>query len=103
MRRDDDVRVAANSGCSVIGSRGEHVERGAADLARVERVLQRGFVDQPAARDVQDAHAVAHLGERLGVEPAFGLGRLRQMDRDEVGLRVELLGLFAAFSTPSSR
>ena len=44
------------------------------------------------AGDVQDADAVLHLRERLGVEPALGLGGLGQVDGDEVGHRVDLVG-----------
>ena len=91
MRRDDDVRVAGEQ--RVVGDRlaREDVERRPADLARVERRLQCGVVDERAARDVEDPHAVLHLRERLGVEPALGLGRLRQVHGDEVGLGVHVI------------
>ena len=81
-----------NSGCSVIGSLGKHVEAGAADLAGLDRVLERGVVDQLAARAVDDPHAVLHLRERLGVHEVRRLGGLGQVDRDDVGARVEVLG-----------
>ena len=91
VRRDDHVGIAEQR---VVGDRlaGEHVERGAGDLAGVQRRLERVVVDELAARAVDDAHAVAALGQRLGVEPALGLGRLRQVDRDEVRLRVQVVG-----------
>jgi hypothetical protein len=54
-------------------------------------VLQRRVVDQPAAGHVEDAYAVAHLRERALVEQSFGIGRLGQMDSDEVRVRVQLL------------
>ena len=94
VRGDHDLGVAIVHEQRVVGHRlgWEHVERGARDLAGVERRLQRGVVDEPAAGDVEHAHAVAHLGERLGVEEAFGLGGLGQVDGDEVGLRVDVLG-----------
>ncbi len=44
------------------------------------------------ARDVDHAHAVLHLREGVRVQPALGLGRDRQVDRDEVGGRVEVVG-----------
>ena len=102
VRRDDDVGVAEQR---VVGDRlaREDVERGAGDLAGVERVLERRVVDQLAARAVDDPHAVAALGERLGVEPAARLGRLRQVDRDEVGLARRPRPSVSACSTPSSR
>ena len=99
MRGDDDVRIALEQGIVGDRLRGEHIQRSAPHLARVERVLQRRVVDQPAAGDVEDAHAVAHLRERFGVQPVLRVRRLRQMDRDEVGLRVEhlaVLGLLHA-------
>ena len=90
MWRGDHVRVAEQR---VLGHRLalEHVERHARDLARVERILQRVLVDQPAARDVQQPHAVSHRGERGRVDEAFGLGCLGQVDRDEVRLGVDVL------------
>ncbi len=91
VRRHDHV-VAAEE--RVLGRRllGEDVERGAGDLARVERGAERLEVDQLTARAVDDANAVLHAGERRGVDPVDGLGRLRQVDRDEVGTLVELVG-----------
>ncbi len=99
MRRDDDVAVALEQ--RVVGDRlaREDVERGAGDLAGVERVLERRVVDELAARAVDHADAVLHLRERLGVQPAARLGRLGQVDRDEVGLGVDVgarLGLLDA-------
>ncbi len=91
MRGDDDVGVCEQR---VLGDRllPEHVERRAGDLARVDRLAQRVLHQQLAARDVHDAHAVLHLREGLGVEPVLGLRSDRQVDRDEVRLRVELVG-----------
>jgi hypothetical protein len=81
----------------VIGDRldPEDVERRARDLAAVERVLEVLVDDQRAARDVEDPHPVAHLRERRGVQPAVRLGRVGQVDRDEVGLCVEVVGAVA--------
>ena len=44
----------------------EHVERGAGDMAGIERARQRRLVDEPAARAIDHAHALLGLGERLG-------------------------------------
>ena len=90
VRGDDDVVVAVEQ--RVVGDRlgREDVERGAGDLAGVERVLERLVDEQLAAGAVDDAHAVLHLRERLGVEPAARLGRLGQVDGDEVGLAVDV-------------
>ena len=90
VRRDHDVVVALEQ--RVVRDRlaREHVERRARDLAAVERVLERRVVDQLAARAVDHPHAVAALRERLRVQPAPRLRRPRQVERDEVGLRVEV-------------
>jgi hypothetical protein len=82
VRVDDHVR-RPKSGVLGDGLGAEHVERRAADLARVERLLERVVVDQRAARDVEDPHTVAHLRERTAFEPVLRLGRLWQMQRDE--------------------
>src|SRR5207244_3551883 len=83
----DDVGVAGEE--RIVGDRlgRKHVERRARHLARVQRVLQRGVVDQPAAGHVEDAYALAHLRERARVEQSFGIGRLGQVDGDEVRVR----------------
>ena len=92
MRRDDDVGVAEQR---MIGDRfgAEHVERRPGDLARIERGLQVCVDDQRAAGDVENPHAVLHLRERGRVQPALGLLVLRQMQRDEVRDRVDLIGV----------
>ena len=61
VRRDDHVVRAEQR---VLGDRlgGEHVERRAADLARLDRDLERLVVDQLAAGEVDDPHAVASSG-----------------------------------------
>ena len=63
MRRYDHVLVAVEEW--IVGDRlgREHVQRGAGNAAGVERVLERGIIDQAAARDVEDAHALTHLRE----------------------------------------
>ena len=53
MGRGDQPR-RVEQGISGGRLQGEHIERRAADLAAVERGLQRRFVDQPAARAIDD-------------------------------------------------
>ena len=72
---------------------GEHVERRAGDMTAVERVLQRRFVDQPAARAIDDAHALLGLRQRLAAEDAAGLVGQRRVQRDEVGAGEQLVQL----------
>ena len=98
MRREDDV-VALEQ--RMLGERlgREDVERRAGDLAGLEPGEQRVEVDQLAACAVDHPHAVAHPGDRLGIDPAHRLGRLRQVDRDQVGARVELLAALDALDS----
>ena len=63
----------AKSGCSVNGSEGKTSSAAPADLAGLEAGEQRVEVDQLAAGAVDDADAVAHLRDRLGVDPVDGL------------------------------
>ena len=90
VRGDHDVVVAVEQ--RVVGDRlrREDVERGAGHLAGVQRGLQGRVVDELAAGAVDDPHAVAHLGEGLRAEPAARLGRLGQVQGEEVGLGVDV-------------
>ncbi len=54
--------------------------------------MSAGLVDELAARRVDDAHAVAHLRECTRVDRAARLGSQRQVQREELGDRVDLLG-----------
>jgi cell division protein ZapE len=56
------------------------------DLARLEPLEEGGFVDQSAARAVDDAHAGFHDFDPRRVHEMFGLGRHRHVQGDEVGL-----------------
>ena len=55
-----------------------------------DRPRERLLVDDAAARGVDDADASLGEPEHLAVEQADRLGRLREVDRDEVGLGHEL-------------
>ena len=92
VRRDHDVVIALEQ--RVVGDRlaREHVERRTRHLAAVQRILERRVVDQVAARAVDHPHPVPALRERLRVQEAPRLRRPRQVDRDEVGLGVEVGG-----------
>ena len=91
MRRHDHVWVSEQR---VLGGRlsREHVERRARYLAGVQCGLQVVLDDQRTAGHVQHAHPVLALGERLGVEPALGFGRLGQVQGKEVRRGVNLIG-----------
>ncbi len=66
MRRDDDLRQLEER--PRVRLRLEHVERGARDLSRANRVHERCLVDEPSAGGVDDPHAVLHPREGVGVE-----------------------------------
>ena len=89
VRRDHHLRELEQR--PGVRLRREDVERGARHLARANRVGERLLVDEPAPRGVDDAHAVLHLRERLGVEEPARLVVQRKVERDEVGLGVDLV------------
>ncbi len=53
----------------------EHVERGAGQVPGLERLVERGLVDDAAAGAVDEVGALLHLGEGGGAEQVLGLGR----------------------------
>ena len=89
MRRDDH-RVELEQR-PVVRLRREHVEGGARELPRADRLDQRVLVDERAARRVDEPRAVAHLGDRLAVDQAARLVRQRGVERDDVGGAEQLL------------
>ncbi len=62
-----------------------------ATLPRPNRGDERVLVDEAAPGRVDDAHAVLHLLERRRVEEPARLVVQREVERDDVGLRVDLL------------
>ena len=54
-------------------------------MARIERGAQRDFVDEAAARAIDDAHALLRLGEVLRRQDVLGLRGQRRVQRDEIG------------------
>jgi hypothetical protein len=76
---------SSNSGESSARLFDEHVDGGAGDVARADGVGQGLLVDDAAAGHVDDADAGLGLGQQLLADEADGLGRLGQVQRDEVG------------------
>ena len=71
-----------------------NVQRGAGDVTALQRLEQRGFLDQTAAGAIDDAHAGLALGKRLRVQDVLRLRRHRHVDGDEVGAaqeRIEII------------
>ena len=89
VRRDDDLRQLEER--ARVRLRTEHVEGGAGHLAGPNGRDERLLVDQVAPRRVDDANAVLHPLERRGVEQPLRLVVEREVERDDVGLRVDLL------------
>ena len=95
MRREHDVRRLANR---VVG--GERlalvdVERGAAEVAAVERRHERLVVDDAAARQVGDDAARGHERDLAAADQPLRLVVERRVDRDDVRLlekRIECRG-----------
>src|ERR1041384_3501518 len=68
------------------------LSRGASS-AVIERRPQRRLVNEPAARAIDDAYALADPGKRLGVKNVLGFFGERRVQRDEVGAPQQLLQL----------
>ena len=77
-------RAAGRSGGSGSGS----VTSSAAAASRPSRsaAAQRGLVDEPAARGVDEDRVRAQRRERVGVDEVPRRGRQRRVQRDDVGL-----------------
>ncbi len=90
MRRGDYVAELEQR---MVGRRrlfDENIERGAGDLARFDRLGQRGFIDDSAACAIDDAHALFHLREGGGADqPARVVGE-RRVHGDEIGAPKDL-------------
>ena len=65
----------------------EDVERRTGDLAATQGINQRRFINQSAARAVDEAHARLHLFNARRVDDAARLFGERRVQRDEVGAR----------------
>ena len=90
MRRDDDVvELEQRARVRLVG---EDVERRARDLARAQSLDERRLVDELAARRVDDPNTVTHLGECSSSEGTARLLRERQVQCEELRLRVDVRG-----------
>ncbi len=76
-----------NSGLSVAGSTSNTSKPAPATLPDFMRGDQIGLDDQAAARAIDDAHAVLHLGNGRSVDDVARLVGQRHMQRDEIGPR----------------
>ena len=84
MRRDNHIIILKQR--TVRGERflGKYVERRARDFAGLQAVNQGCFVDQSAARSIDNSDAIFHLGDGLSVDQVFGIGRKCGVDRNKI-------------------
>ena len=80
-----------NSGDSVVGSAANTSSAAPAMRPSRTRVGQRGLVDDAAAGRVDDPQRRLRVREQVGRDQAHRVGRLREVDREEVGLADEVL------------
>src|SRR5450759_5504426 len=83
MRRADDIWMAKQW---IFFRRfvHEYIEGRACDMAGLEQGAQGRFVYEPAARAIDDSHAVLRLGEIFDRQDVFRLRRHRRMQGDDV-------------------
>ena len=81
----------AKIGCSVKGSEGKTSSAAPASLPLSSPASDRVEVDQLAAGAVDDPGAVLHRGDRVGVDQADRLRRLRRVQGDDVGAAEQVL------------
>ena len=86
MRRRDDI-VAPEERVLLRRLLDKHVDRGAGDLAVIERRGEILLDDQPAARAIDEPRARLQLGQRLGVEHAARRLGHRRVQGHEIGAR----------------
>ena len=88
--RRDDHRVDAEQRRLRCRFGGEDVERCAGHVPVAERFGERDLVDDPTAGDVDHAQPRLGLEQQVATDQAGCLGSLRQMNREEIGLRDDL-------------
>ena len=64
------------------------------DLAGGQRREQRAVIDQTAAGEIEDAHAVFHRSDRIRADHALGVRRERNVDGDVVTVGIDLVKRF---------
>ena len=67
------------------------VDAGAAQLARLQRRIERGLVGDAAARRGHEDGALLHAGDGRRIDHAQRFAGARTVDRDEIGLREQFL------------
>lgn len=88
--RDDDVGEGVEGVVVGEGLGDGHIEGGAADGARPERLDERVLVHDATAGRIHEDGGLLHGGELGGANQVLGLGAVGDVKRDEVGAREEL-------------
>ena len=93
MRREQQVRYAGEDRALRRIERflREHVERRAAQVAAEQAGRERGFVDDAAARGVQQDRAAPHRAEPGGVEHSAGLRGQWHVQADDIAALHEFI------------
>ena len=92
MRRADHVG-RPNSGSSVAGSSTNTSNAAPATCPELSASTSAASSTRPPRAQLIDAHALLHLGERLGVDDVAGLVGERRVQRDEIGAAQQLVEL----------
>src|SRR5262245_20774604 len=104
MRGDQDALVLPEAGIGgVLELALVDVEADAAQLARCERIDQRRFIDDLAARDVDQHRSRAHRLERRAADPTGRLRRPLAADGHELALARPHMKTLRALETAESR
>src|SRR5687768_4154538 len=104
--REHDVRQVGQRRALAFAFGDVDIERGAAQRSiGAERLEQRGLVDDTAAGDVHEERARLHASELGPADHPPGVGRERDVERDEVALGEDLVrvGEVDALGGESSR
>ena len=78
----------------------EHIKRRAGEVAALEEITHRSFIDEAAAGAVDEDKALFGFSERFARQDVLGLLRQRNMQRDHIGAseqRIEINFLDAEF------
>ena len=98
VRRDDHVVQPQQRVVRPNRLGGHHVRRSGVHLARQQSIPQIRFVDEPAARGVEQNHAVFHLRQRGFVNHADVLRGLRAVQGHNVAAGVQFVQRHIAFA-----
>ena len=91
MRREDHPRQLPQRRVRRQRLDREHIDRRSGDALRPDRLCERRFIHQLAARRVDEHRGAFHEGQAFGVDQMVRLLGVRDVQRDDVGLLQQLL------------